>query len=116
MSRWLVNLMRCKRYQTLLLNELESILNGADPSLARSRKLSAAWMADERSDGGEGAPYWRPDGKSLINSQWADPSQGGFAAFDAQLMWMNDARRTSEVLSRPPGSQILDWIGLPLPA
>jgi hypothetical protein len=93
---------------------LAAELHGETPG----KRSSTLWLI-HLPDGGEfsiqnaSGPHWRPDGKGLIYTQWPDPSQGNFTAFDAQLMWMEVANRTREVLPLPSGSQILDWIEAP---
>jgi Tol biopolymer transport system component len=93
---------------------LAAELHGETPG----RRSSTLWLM-HMPDGGEfsiqnaSGPHWRPDGQNLFYTQWPDPSQGNFTAFDAQLMWMDIAVRTSEAQPLPPGSQILDWIELP---
>jgi len=93
---------------------LAAELHGETPG----RRSSTLWLTHMQ-DGGEfsiqnaSGPHWRPDGKGLIYTQWPDPSQGDFTAFDAQLVWMDVATRANEVVPLPPGSQILDWIETP---
>jgi WD40 repeat protein len=56
------------------------------------------------------SPVWAPDGLRLVYTQWPDPAQGNFTAQDARIILMQTGSWTTEALSLPPGSIVMDWI------
>jgi Tol biopolymer transport system component len=91
---------------------LAAVLHNDQPG----RRSSTLWLmktndSQQHSVSDASNPVWKPDSATLVYTQW--PEQGDGSASLARIMAMQIGAWTSEPLSLPPASVILDWIRLP---